>query len=1019
MHRWGTGTRLDPGACHTALCGKFIWLVMHLLRALDPSRLPLAANAERAALGRARWLEAAAACGDPDLARFASDLNKDAAGARLLDAVFGNSPFLTQCLVQDIGSLRAILSQGFEGGFCEALDRVEGLDPAAGSLDSLMRELRRARSRVALSVALADISGVWGLEDVTRRLSRFADSVLRAAGGFLLRQAHEKGALRLPYPEDPNLGSGLIILAMGKLGANELNYSSDIDLIILYDREKIETARPDALQQLFVRLARGLVKALDERTADGYVFRTDLRLRPDPGATPLAISVQAAETYYESIGQNWERAAMIKARPAAGDLASGHEFVEALRPFVWRRSLGFASIRDIHSIKRQIHAHKGGSTVALEGHNIKLGRGGIREIEFFVQTQQLIWGGRNPALRTAGTLDSLRGLAANGRISAVVAKQMADAYRELRRIEHRLQMINDEQTQTLPSARDDIARLATFLGYESEDDFAATLLNHLRIVEHHYAELFEEAPTLGSSGSLVFTGSEHDPDTLKTLAAMDFADVEAVSTIVRGWQHGRFRATRSTRSRQLLTELMPGLLSALAGTANPDQALHRFDGFLGGLPAGVQLFSLFQSNPSLLKLVAEIMGGSPALATWLSRNPLLLDGVLDESFFRPLHDKAAMLAELEDRLVQARDMQDVLDLSRRWANDAKFQVGVQILQQIANIDQAGQALSDIADSVVAALLPRIANEFAERHGRCPGLGLAVLAFGKLGSQELTATSDIDLVFIYDLPDANAVSDGDKALPAQVYFQRLGQRLITALTALTGEGKLYDVDMRLRPSGHKGPLAVSLKGFEQYQQDSAWTWEHQALTRARVVHGAPALVGRIELLMKKVLCRQRDEDALVVAVDNMRARIAREHKGMTLWDIKHYRGGMIDCEFIAQYLLLRHAHEHPGLLKGDAASIYAALLKEELLPRDVAEELIEATDLWRRLQGVIRLEAADNADGDGWPPAVKAALARAGGAADFEALVNKAEAVAQRTYGHYKSLVGEIADGVRRSGLDTK
>ena len=984
---------------------------------MDLDRLPRAADADRAALGRARWQEAAAACGDAELRRFAIDLLKDEAGQRLLDSVFGNSPFLTHCLLQDIGRLRLILSEGFDQSFGGGLAAVEGLGARAESMDGLMAQLRHARSQIALTVALADISGVWDLEGVTRRLSRFADCVLRATTGFLLREGHGKGDFILPHPDDPNLGSGLIIVAMGKLGANELNYSSDIDLIVLYDAELVETERPDRLQQVFVRMARGLVKILDERTADGYVFRTDLRLRPDPGATPLAISVRAAETYYESIGQNWERAAMIKARPAAGDLQAGHNFLEALRPFVWRRSLDFAAIQDIHSIKRQIHAHKGGSTVALAGHNIKLGRGGIREVEFFVQTQQLIWGGRSPGLRTPGTLDSLRGLAASGRIDGEVATQMAVAYRELRRVEHRLQMINDEQTQTLPTDEAEIGRLATFLGYEDAGAFAAALLAHLRTVEHHYAALFEEAETLGSQGSLVFTGSEHDPETLKTLAEMGFGGVSVVSTTVRGWHHGRYRATRSTRSRQLLTELMPGLLVALAATANPDQALTRFDAFLKGLPAGVQLFSLFHSNPSLLKLVAEIMGGSPALASWLSRNPLLLDGVLDESFFSHLRDKATMVGDLQDQLVQARDMQDVLDLSRRWANDAKFQVGVQILRQIADIDAAGQALSDIADSVIEALLPRITAEFAERHGHCPGRGLAVVALGKLGSRELTATSDIDLVLLYDLPDSDALSDGDKPLPAQVYFQRLGQRLITALTAMTGEGKLYDVDLRLRPSGNKGPLAVSLEGFERYQLNSAWTWEHQALTRARVIFGEPGMQAQISGIIRDVLCGQRDNDALLVAVDDMRTRMAQEHGGSSLWQIKHHRGGMIDCEFMAQYLQIRHACEHPNVLLGAPAKVFAALRSEGLLAPTIADELIEATNLWRRLQGVIRLQAAEFADVDAWPVAVKLALARAGGAADFEALVTRAEAIAKRTYGHYQTLLGDPA-AAQRDGDDS-
>ena len=748
-HGWATQYRL--GIVEYWCESVDFWLAVE-------TALPRPAVPERALSGIDQWVAAAVAAAAGEavgqraaaVARRAGDWATDPPRRRLLEAVFGNSPFLTMQLLRDLDFSCRLLGEGPDAAYETVLASVESLDTTAG-LDALKAALRRAKGRIALTVALADITGLWPLEAVTRRLSRFADAALRAAASGVLREAARSGAIELADPDWPEVGSGLIILGLGKLGANELNYSSDIDLIVLFDADKVRTTARRNLQQAFVRLARNLVQVMEQRTQDGYVFRTDLRLRPDPGATPLAMSVEAAEIYYESFGQNWERAAMIKARPVAGDLAAGSAFLAALHPFVWRRHLDFAAIEDIHSIKRQIHAVKGGGTVAVAGHNIKLGRGGIREVEFFVQTQQLIWGGRDPRMRTPATLDTLNALAATGRVDGAVADRMAVAYRYLRRVEHRLQMIDDQQTQTLPADDAGLAALAAFLGYDGPAGFAAELRGHLLAVERHYAELFEESAPLGATGSLVFTGADHHPDTLSTLAEMGFPEPATVSSLVRGWHHGRYRAMRSTRARELLTELTPALLGALGRTARPDQALLHFDTFLQSLPAGVQLFSLFHANPSMLDLVAEIMGGAPRLAGWLSRNPLLLDGVLSADFFDSVRDVAAMTASLDDQLALARDIQDVLELSRRWANDAKFRVGVQMLRDLVTTDRAELAFSDIADAVIRTLLRRVQGEFVDKHGACPGDGLAVVALGKLGGRELTATSDLDLIMIYDAP----------------------------------------------------------------------------------------------------------------------------------------------------------------------------------------------------------------------------------------------------------------------------
>jgi glutamate-ammonia-ligase adenylyltransferase len=663
----------------------------------------------------------------------------------------------------------------------------------------------------------------------------------------------------------------------------------------------------------------------------------------------------------------------------------GHRFLAELRPFIWRKNLDFWAIQDIHSIKRQIHAHKGGADVAVLGHNIKLGRGGIREIELFAQTQQLIWGGREPNLRTPRTQEALSALADAGHVKGEAARQLDQAYRYLRRLEHRLQMVDDQQTQTLPADEDGLARLAAFLGHDDAASFRAELLGELRRVETHYAELFEESPALSTTGNLVFTGGEPEPGTLATLAEMGFADGARVFNLVRAWHHGRHRATRSTRARELLTELMPTLLRTLGQTTQPDQALTKFDEFLAGLPAGVQLFSLLYANPSLLDMLAEIMGGAPALADRLSRNAGLLEAVLSGGFFDPIPKRDALSKELHGVLSQARDFQDVLDLARRWANDRRFQAGVHILRHACDIDESGRALSDIAETVLTGLLPLVQEEFARQHGRVPGASMAIVALGKLGAREMTVSSDLDLIFIYETVPGTDQSDGAKPLPASHYFGRLAQRFINALTALTPEGLLYEIDMRLRPSGNAGPIATTLDGLRRYYEQDSWTWEHMALTRARVIFAEPELRRRIETTIGELLCAPRDGDALLIDVADMRARIEREHPAATIWSVKYLRGGLTDLEFLAQYLMLRHAHAHPEIVDGASQAAFAKLARAKLLGHALAQRLIEATRLVRQIQGMLRLTAGPAFDADSGTPGLKASLARAAGLPDFDTL----------------------------------
>ena len=979
----------------------------------QPNDLPSPASEQHAALGLERWRDSVARVKDAEVAAAARRMAEDADGRRLLETLFGNSPYLTLCAVRDPGVMAGIFTRGPDAVVADIMGGLEAMRGKTVDSSAMASHLRIAKRHVALAVAVADIAGVWPLERVTGALSDFAEAALGRVAATLLGETAANGVIVPADPGDPERDSGLVVLGMGKLGARELNYSSDIDLVILYDHERMCANKPDELHNHMVRLARNLVRLMEERTAEGYVFRTDLRLRPDPGSTPPALSVLAAETYYESLGQNWERAAMIKARPVAGDRECGARFLDSLKPFIWRKNLDFAAIRDIHSIKRQITAARGGGKLALGGHNVKLGRGGIREIEFFVQTQQLIWGGREPDLRGAGTLDALDALAAGGKISRATAEDMTNSYRYLRRVEHFLQMLNDEQTQKLPENEEELAAFAVFLGYADGGAFAAEFLETLDGVKSHYAELFEDAPSLGAAGAaagnLVFTGPDADPDTIRTIASLGYENPETVDGAVRGWHHGRYRAMRSTRARELLTELMPRLLAALAKTPLPDDTFVRFDRFLAGLPAGVQLFAMFYSRPELLDLVAEIIGTAPRLAEHLSRNPAVLESVLGADFFDPPPPANLLEEKLDLLLAQARDFEGVLSYCRRWTNDRKFQVGVQSLGKRLTPRDAASALSNIADVVLGLLSSRVEDEFARQHGTVAGAGMLMVALGKLGGHEMTPSSDLDIIFVYDAPDDVEVSDGPAPLPPTQYYARLSQRLINAVTAPTSEGRLYEVDMRLRPSGSTGPIASSRQAFVHYHEDAAWTWEHMALTRARVIAGPPALKAQVEKVIRDTLTRRRDADRLLGDVAEMRRRVDDEHHTDVLWDIKHVRGGLVDVEFIAQYLQLRHAHRNPEILSPATRTALTRMGNAGLLDAARAGQLIEALDLWQGLQGMLRLTLEGQVPGtDSIPAGLRDILATVGGAADFTGLDEKMRAVAERTRGLYDELVAAPA-----------
>jgi glutamate-ammonia-ligase adenylyltransferase len=901
----------------------------------------------------------------------------------LLDGAFGNSGFLSRLALREPATLARYFAAGPQIVFEEAKARAEAvavLDEEA----SAMTELRAAKRNVALAIALADIEGRWPLGQVTGALTQFADACVRGALRFLLRQAAMRHGMTEPDGATLEATTGLTVLAMGKYGAHELNYSSDIDLVVFYDSERFPFAKRGDARGAAVDIVRGLVKLIAETTSDGYVFRTDLRLRPDAGATQVAISLEAAEAYYESLGQNWERAAMIKARPCAGDPDTGAAFRAAIAPFIWRRNLDFAAIEDIHSIKRQIHAHGGHSEVAVAGHNIKLGRGGIREIEFFAQTQQLILGGRHPQLRAPATLDALAALAAHGTITAETAADLTRAYGYLRTLEHRLQMMEDEQTHTVPKSVEGVAHTACFMGHGDAADFRAALTQTLETVQGHYAQLFQrEADLADSHGSLVFTGVEDDPETLETLRAMGFGVPSQVAAAIRAWHHGRIRAMRSARARELLTKLIPAILKALAATADPDAAFVQFDRFLSNLPSGVQLFSLFLARPEFLILLAKTIGSAPRLATHLARNPATLDALLDADFLGSLPSRAQLDANLSRQL--QGPFEEQLDGARRFAREENFRVGVQLVEGRAMAEQAGPAFARVAEAVIGGLLPVAEAELTARAGTVPGAEFAIIAMGKLGGREMTASSDLDLVFVYDVPADVDGSDGAKPLSPTLYFARLAQRLISALTTPTGAGTLYEVDMRLRPSGNKGPAAVSFQSFADYHARESWTWEHLALTRARVVAGPEKLRARVEREIAARLTTPRERSRILADAREMREKIAAQYPGHNRWDLKYAPGGLIDIEFLAQTFQLVHAPAHPGILDTNTVAALEKIAAVGFLESADARLLIETAQLEQALTQILRIALDETLEAQTASAGLKALLAAAGGMSDFAAL----------------------------------
>jgi glutamate-ammonia-ligase adenylyltransferase len=935
------------------------------------------------------------------------DTQFDQKATALAEAVFGNSPFLMSLAKRHSNIAKAALVHDPEPMFQSLLSGMKEPRSPSETDDDFMAYLRREKNQVSLLVAIADIAGYWPLMKITEYLSNFADASLRLALARSLYKRRLIGDLAWPNDKDANSDvcfddgddCGYFLLGMGKLGSNELNYSSDIDLIALYDPALVTYQGRKSISDCFIKITQDIVRFIDMRTMYGYVFRVDLRLRPDPSATPVALSVDAARSYYHSLAANWERAAMIKARLVAGDKAAGHDYLEDMASWIWRRNMDFEALRDIAGIKNQINRHYSTNDISFRGFDVKLGVGGIREIEFFAQVNQLLHGGRQPSLRVKPTLEVIRELVTLKHLDSSSANDLCNAYHYLRQVEHRIQMTNDEQSHQIPEDAAPLNRLTAFMGYKKSSDFQAELEFHTRKVSQHFDSLL---PGVSDEVPIV----TRDQIT-RTLHKAGIEQIDASIALIESWQNGRHRCLKAARSRELLNLCLPDLLTAFADTNYPEAALTRFDSFLGQLHAGVQFFSLLRSNPALFRLLARVMGLAPALANILAKSPGLWDSVLDQGFFEPIKNKTEINEDFSLLLSTARDYQDTLDIARRFWAEQKFRTGVQMLEGLAKADEIGIGLSLVADTILQKLIHAVEDDFAEKHGRFKGVnsGITMIALGKYGGNELTHTSDIDVVFLYETNEDGAYSDGTKPLSANVYYIRLVQHILTAITALTPEGRLFEVDTRLRPSGAQGPLAVAISTFEDYYRTSAWTWEFLALTRSRVVYGPERISAQITRLIKTIL--QRDPNAKTLTLDTlaMRQKLHDQFSTKSAWEVKYTKGGLVDVEFICQYLSLKHAKEKPAILQANVIECLQALQECNILSREDADRLANAFNLMRYIQSILRLclEDVPKSAAD-IPIGLQQVMVDGTDFTDFEALKKGLAATQRDCYALYNKII---------------
>jgi len=880
-----------------------------------------------------------------DRAVFFGTLAQHPGAIPLLARLGGASQFLADALRRRPQNLAWLLEGGtMRQWLADALeaDLAASLAPFT-TRAARMNGLRRFKYRQLLRVACRDLLGDADLTVTTEELSHLADVCLAEAWRVSEAAAREEYGAPL---DEGGRETGLCVIAMGKLGGEELNYSSDIDLMFAYGADG-ETAGGRsgrvANGEFFARVARDLCEFIEAVTDEGYAFRVDLRLRPFGSAGRVALSFAAMEQYYQREGRDWERYAWIKARPVAGDLAAGKRLCDSLRPFVFRRYLDYGTLEAIRGMKTMIAREVERKGMA---DNIKLGAGGIREIEFIVQTQQLIRAGREPALQERATMGALARLAHAGHLDADAAQRLHDAYVFLRDTEHRLQMIADRRVHALPVDGVDRARVALGMGFADWESFAATLAAHRATVSKLFDTLvaFPE-PLPGTPRAAADTLAE---DAVRELRRAGYERPEEVDALLRGLRAGPAWRALSAEGRTRLDRLIPLLLAAVAPVPEPSATLARLIRLLETIGRRTAYFSLLIENPMALAQLVKLAAASPWTAEWIGQHPVLLDELLDPRTLYALPTRDALERELRARLepIAPDDLEAQMNVLREFRNGQMLRVAAADIGPGVAPETVGRQLATLAEVLLAQSLAFAERALVQRHGAPQDangrtLGFAVIGYGKLGGIELGYASDLDMIFLYE-DSAHGQTAGARPIPNELFFARLGQRLIHILTTRSAAGVLYEVDMRLRPSGQSGPLVTSINAYRDYQRANAWTWEHQALVRARAVAGQPQLGGQFEQVRRDVLALARDPERVRTEVRDMRTRMLGARRSGDDFDVKHDRGGIVDIEFMVQYWVLRWAHDHPDLTRHtDNINILETLARIGLIDAAPARLLISA------------------------------------------------------------------------------
>ena len=907
---------------------------------------------------------------------------------RQLLTILGASPFLTSLLCRRADQLGELF--GADGLAVVKDEPIMLADlrqriPDDSSFEFLQKQLRLYKAREILRIGGRDLCGFAPLEEVTAELSALAAATLQRAceiGHHLLHR--EYGAPRLDIDCGICTEAEFTVFGMGKFGGVELNFSSDIDLIYFYTSDRGQTEGvpgPDGeprnripLHSYFLRLSELVTKAISQVTEDGFVFRVDLRLRPEGDSGEMANSLAAAEIYYESWGQSWERSAMLKARPVAGSIALGEHLLERLEPFIYRRHLDYAMVEDIKLMKQKIDRSLGREREGAQ--NLKLGRGGIREIEFFIQALQLIYAGKKPHLRERNSLKALDLLCAEGLIKPAERDQLAAAYRFLRTVEHRIQVVQERQTHNLPTRPEELRSLARRCGFADVETFNRTLAEHRERVTGTFRDLFytseEELPAQVSPEVAFLFDPAADPDLCKDiLEEKGFRNPEAAYDSLLVMRDGGTIGHLTERARRLLDRIAPLMMQEVLRTPDPAMALNNLELFLAACRrARGTFYALLAENPEIIKLIVSLFATSQFLSRSFIQHPEILDALVSRAHAAEARDFAATNQRLAGMLAEARHYEEKLEVLRRFRNEEFLRLALDDLYGHTPQGSTTRQLSILADACLTQALAVARDELIARYGlpfcqdgsgRDHEAAFIIVGMGKLGGMELNYHSDLDIIFIYEgdgetRPVAGSDPDRFRQQSNREYFAKLAQRIISVLTLMTREGYVYQIDARLRPSGNKGPLVTSFPAYEAYHEETAAPWERQALIKARVVAGTEALTERVADLNARIVFERPLPENLAGEIYRLRQRmekeIAREDEGHL--NIKTGRGGMVDVEFLVQYLQLLHGGICPPLRVANTLEALRVLHQEGLLPGADYDNLANGYKFLRRLENKLRL-----------------------------------------------------------------